>query len=510
MAYNVIKATLGFEPIETNPSYDYTFPQNQSYDVTNGCKTFLGSKKLITINSSQSSFGYDVHEFASSEIDMIRNNPSFSSTSQVKLIIQMHDNEENKVYIFVFIRNKGWVIRDEIGTKIEVSESPQEQIMISQNGYHSISSGEDAAGAAATIADLFNLSPAQKAALTILARKSGTNTSSLIAKAIEFAKDKAPFAFAEASIRFDRTESDEATKQLQRCLIRIAGGNLESERKHLRGPSYPIFSARWRAEYGPIFPKADNGYYVDDTRDAIRQLKPFIDSIQPGLIRDNAMEVKSSILTSPVCAGLIGDVTAEERRNSRSKTPMPVPAVNQQNVPEVIDVPKPAPTAPAAKPTPAAATKPQSLKDMIDYNNLPQILKYGQLPEYKDLLNFVKKQNNKSITNQYNNLIDAIDAFIFNLKNQPTNANKQRVIALINDYIVAFKKPTRFFSEQDFEDKTELFLYAFLRNVESLNIENLAPKQESKIYKDYNFLSTKNNKLHSILMEQLKKDLKRG
>ena len=35
-------------------------------------------------------------------------------------------------------------------------------------------------------------------------------------------------------------------------------------------------------------------------------------------------------------------------------------------------------------------------------------------------------------------------------------------------------------------------------------------QQESKVYKDYGFLSTKNNKLHSILMEQLKKDLKRG
>lgn len=33
---------------------------------------------------------------------------------------------------------------------------------------------------------------------------------------------------------------------------------------------------------------------------------------------------------------------------------------------------------------------------------------------------------------------------------------------------------------------------------------------ESKVYKDYGFLSTKNEKLHSVLMEQLKKDLKRG
>ena len=34
--------------------------------------------------------------------------------------------------------------------------------------------------------------------------------------------------------------------------------------------------------------------------------------------------------------------------------------------------------------------------------------------------------------------------------------------------------------------------------------------EESKLYTDFSFLSTKNAKLHSVLMEQLKKDLKRG
>lgn len=497
MAYNVIKATLGFEPIETNPSYDYTFPQNQSYDVTNGCKTFLGSKKLITIDSSKNSFGYDVHDFASSEINAIRNNPSFSSNpsnSQVKLIIQMHDNEENKVYIFVFIRNKGWVIRDQTGTKIEVSESSEEQIMISQNGYHSISSGEDAAEAATTIADLFGLSPMQKAALVTIAKKGGVNTSSLIAKAIELAKDKAPFAFAEASIRFDRTESDEATKQLQRCLIRIAGGNLESERKHLRGPSYPIFSARWRAEYGPIFPKADNGYYVDDTRDAIRQLKPFIDSIQPGLIKDDAREVKSSILTSPVCAGLIGDVTAEERKNSRSKTPMPVPAVNQQKVPEIIDVPKPAPTAPAAKPTPAAAPAlPPPISPIF----------YVSLPEYRAFYDFIMGKKDQKLTNFMSNVNARLRIIISNLKKAK---DKPIVINELTKYIQELNDEKSWVPliSNEHITKAKALIYAIQDSIKAKTIP------ESKIYKDYNFLSTKNNKLHSVLMEQLKKDLKRG
>lgn len=36
------------------------------------------------------------------------------------------------------------------------------------------------------------------------------------------------------------------------------------------------------------------------------------------------------------------------------------------------------------------------------------------------------------------------------------------------------------------------------------------PVSESKIYKEFSFLSAKNSKLHSVLMEQLKKDLKRG
>jgi len=500
MAYNVIKATLGFEPIEKNPSYDYTFPQNQSYDVTNSCKTFLGSKKLITIDSSKNSFGYDVHDFASSEIDTIKSNPSFSANSQVKLIIQMHDNEDNKVYIFVFIRDKGWVIRDQTGTKIEFSKSPEEQIMISQNGYHSISSGKDAADVATTIADLFNLSPMQKAALVAIAKKSGTNTSSLIAKAIELAKNKAPFAFAEASIRFDRTVSDEATKQLQICLIRIAGGNLESERKHLRGANYPISSDRWRAAYGPIFAKgkADNGLYIGDTQDAIRQLKPFIDSIQPGLIKDDAMEVKSSILTSPVCAGLIGDVTAEERKNSRSKTPMPVPVANQQKVPEIADVPKPtptAPTAPAAKPTPAAApASPPPIR-------IPEF--YSSLSQYRAFYDFIIGQNDRKLTNFMNNVNARLQQILSNLKKAK---DKPSVLNELTKYIQELNDEKSWVPliSNEHITKAKALIYAIQDRIRATTIP------ESKIYKDYGFLSTKNEKLHSVLMEQLKKDLKRG
>lgn len=36
------------------------------------------------------------------------------------------------------------------------------------------------------------------------------------------------------------------------------------------------------------------------------------------------------------------------------------------------------------------------------------------------------------------------------------------------------------------------------------------PVKESKVYKEFSFLSAKNSRLHSVLMEQLKKDLKRG
>jgi hypothetical protein len=40
--------------------------------------------------------------------------------------------------------------------------------------------------------------------------------------------------------------------------------------------------------------------------------------------------------------------------------------------------------------------------------------------------------------------------------------------------------------------------------------DKMAPVKESKVYKEFSFLSSKNQKLHSTLMEQLKKDLKRG
>ena len=52
--------------------------------------------------------------------------------------------------------------------------------------------------------------------------------------------------------------------------------------------------------------------------------------------------------------------------------------------------------------------------------------------------------------------------------------------------------------------KAKALIYAIQDSIKAKTIP------ESKVYKDYGFLSTKNNKLHSILMEQLKKDLKRG
>lgn len=501
MSYKVLKAYLGFENIESNPSFNYSF--NFSYEITDKFKNYLNQKKIITINSSLSQFGYDIADLATPDIfQKIATDGFDKKKNQLKLTIQMHNDEENKVDVFVFIRDKGWVIRDQNGIKIEASKSPAEQIMISQNGYHSISGGEDAADAAAIIADLFGLSPPKKAALLILARKGGINTSALIAKAIEFAKDKAPFAFTEASIRFDRTVSDEATKQLQRCLIRIAGGNLESERKHLRGPNYPISSDRWRAEYGPIFAKgkADNGYYIEDTKDAIIQLKPFIDSIQPGLIDKDAMEVKFSILTSPVCAGLIGDVTAEERKNSRSKTPMPVPAANQQKVPEITDVPKPAPTAPPAPAVPPAPIKTDS---QLKIENL--IKTYKNMYTYTEMIKIISDEERTYFarTGNLKKRLQEIDTKVIEWLKRVNTGNKNVIVNEVKNYSRTLQKEYTVGVTSKFNNKAISFLYDLISRIDALTVE-------SKIYKDYGFLSTKNKKLHSVLMEQLKKDLKRG
>jgi phosphoserine aminotransferase len=45
---------------------------------------------------------------------------------------------------------------------------------------------------------------------------------------------------------------------------------------------------------------------------------------------------------------------------------------------------------------------------------------------------------------------------------------------------------------------------------ETKGAEAMKALEESKIYKDFSFLSSKNQKLHATLMEQLRKDLKRG
>jgi len=61
------------------------------------------------------------------------------------------------------------------------------------------------------------------------------------------------------------------------------------------------------------------------------------------------------------------------------------------------------------------------------------------------------------------------------------------------------------------KDKTELTATSDeVKAADDVKSKMTTPIKESKIYSEFSFLSSKNQKLHSTLMEQLKKDLKRG
>lgn len=507
MAYKVLKAVLGFEKNEgNNPNFDYSFDTFES-TITNEFKNYLNVKKAITINTSQSSFGYDVHNLASSVIATIKNNAVYDpKIHQLKLIIQMLDDEENKVSVFVFIRDtkgKGWVIYDQSGFKIDSSKEPQQQILITENGYHVISSGQDLASIAKFLAKRLKLDPIDSMALVTMATKTGVGISELTAKAVELAKNNAPFGIMSDTMEFDRgVEFGPSTQQLQRCLIRFAGGNLESERKHLSGANYPIDTTRWPAGHGPIFAnrKADNGRYDKETVSVLKQLKPYIDQIKKGFINDDAYAVKDDILTSPICQGLISDVTDLERKNLKSKTPMGIPSMVTQQPPEVVDVPKPAPTTPTAPTAPPAPIKTDS---QLKIENLKKT--YKNMYTYQDMIKIISDEERTYFarTGNLKTRLQKIDTKVIEWLTKVNTKNKNIIFKEIKDYSKTLEKEYTVGVTSKFNKKAISFLYDLISRIDTLTVE-------SKVYKEYGFLSTKNEKLHSVLMEQLKKDLKRG
>jgi hypothetical protein len=75
-----------------------------------------------------------------------------------------------------------------------------------------------------------------------------------------------------------------------------------------------------------------------------------------------------------------------------------------------------------------------------------------------------------------------------------------------------FKKltPDQLKNTRVFYKKGNFLVVNIYNNTGTLAASNTETLEESKLYKEFSFLSSKNQKLHSTLMEQLKKDLKRG
>ena len=125
-------------------------------------------------------------------------------------------------------------------------------------------------------------------------------------------------------IVFDKgAKTDEPTAMLQRCLIRIAGGNLEAERRNYQQPIYtPIIGEK----PGTKRNYADDGRYGSWTVDAVANNMTAINTANKDAIKADpkieikkAFEVNMKVLSSPACSG----------KTNKRPTPEEVQAANK-------------------------------------------------------------------------------------------------------------------------------------------------------------------------------------
>jgi len=556
--YGVLKAYYGYTPRKT---YDNSFFKNVYFDITNLFKQKFDSSQSLIINPQQDYFGSDLESIIEISFRQYNIQQAFDiyvgdKDNETKLIIKLLNEDTNETYNFYFIRDLGWAVKNDQGEIVVQSSESEKALEIGKNvSFKSAGTGRMFGKAAQKAAEKFvGLDPEDAAILAQITQggiegvRGGVEGLGSVLKSV-----------IEARMEFDNgKETHQLQAAVQRCIIRYAGGNLLAERGNLREPFYKLDSSapgyqEWAkniGRFGPILGTkkdknlADNGKFNKELLEAVTYLLPKLneDLKGTGVKITDPQVIPLSILQTKVCRDFIGTIAQgneQDNYNHMVKNEdivvSKVAAVaNDSNidVEEIgsgqfeflksifgIDydqimyflrkhfgkdasVPTSLPP-PAQTPAGGAARAIQLSPDEI-FNS----------SEFRELENFAKNAREIMVSNKIREAFDKnkkeLSATINDYNNSKLNKNDvnnlidQKIASIEREQAPPFSKEGPKFKE------LALNFLNFIKNKIVPTLQENKNKKTKRIINDYKFVSNKNKKIHSILMEQLKKDLKRG
>jgi len=490
--YRVESAFLGYVDRSSPDYFDYNYAKSEN--VTNSIQETFTDEGTLSIEPKETRFGYDINSALTEQYTRL-----YAKDVVWKLIINLR-NKNNTSFSYICVRN--------IGIKTLINSQDKG---VSRNKVLYLSLESERNKPDLLISDTAKLEKRSEQLLTALgvpaaAAKAGSEIVGGAGAVVKRGLGSLDIEFLTSDVMIYDEEAETSkktnpnTRAFKRCLIRLAGGNLAAERA---GKPYPIAKQPgiWDSGSGPVIGNDRDGTFKNNLWEAINQLRSQIENLSDGVnyISQDGKKVKVSILQSPVCIGKTSpDPTQEEINNFNSNEPMPISGTT---------TPTPAvPQIATSKPEPPLAKTEATI-------NLP----YSSYKSFKNLESFYKSdavQNDFSFVKffkvRWDELKVLADRVSTNVEYNNPNDIKQRIQIVkqnISDKSEESPYPIIHSDRKTFLNRQITFYGDLLKVLDKLLKE---AEENQKVVKEYIFISTKQQKLHSILMEQLKKDIKRG
>ena len=530
MAYSVERAWIMLDrsPEYTSDSWIKTSTKEYFAGIGNEIKIIFDQEPALPIDASEDFFGEKIRPIVEAPIkklvaELIKD-PEFIQNKTkifIKLFIRLLNDSDNSQQNYFIIEKNGWKQTDLSNQATAISKRVDEILLLSkEKGFARADNPDAAAKKIKAIGKLLGIDVDPELAKDIAGAGqaiSGT-AAELKAKAEKL---------MQATIEFDNgKEVGDNTKAFQRCLIRFAGGNLVAERNHLREPNYILNPnakgyADFAAKMGPVVGKmrsnpkknyADDGRFGPETLDAARKLLPIINQILGSDKVDDPKVFPASILSSKVCAGLVGKdpIGSEQEDYEKMKEGTYQPPAASASSSAASGSTTGSGGAATTGTSSASTTVVPTTK--IDLNQIKASKEYQAVKQAESDADMIASMKIRPKFEELNKKLE-----LFASKYNNGSMSKANLLTELGQAKKEAEDTATLnnASAENFKTAVIAFLNFLEKSMSTLqevkrNYQKVIKETKKSIYTEYSFLSNKNSKLHSVLMEQLKKDLKRG